>query len=96
MASSATLQDYSQGNGTEPPEKPDAISEPLYIRWCVDDLKAFYYEARMEQRPNAGEDDLHRWFWSETAMGNLIVDIGKRMETSEDPEVKGTAFGLSR
>ena len=50
----------------------------------------------MEQRPGAGEGELHTWFWGETAMGGLIVDIGKHMEASEDPEVKGTAFGLSR
>ena len=90
------LQDYSQGNGGEAPERPEGISEPLFIRWCIDDLKAFYYEARMEQRPSAGEDDLHRWFWGETAMGNLVVELGKHMDASEDPEVKGTAFGLSR
>ena len=68
------LQDYTKGNGGEAPERPEGISEPLFIRWCIDDLKAFYYEARMEQRPGAEEDDLHRWFWGETAMGNLIVD----------------------
>ena len=90
------LQGYSQGNGGEAPERPEGISEPLFIRWCIDDLKAFYYEARMEQRPGAGEDDLHRWFWGETAMGNLVVQLGKQMDASEDPEVKGTAFGLSR
>ena len=90
------LQDYSQGNGGEAPEKPEGVSDPLYIRWCIDDLKAFYYEARMEQRPSAGEDELHSWFWGETAMGSLIVDLGNHMNASEDPEVKGTAFGLSR
>ena len=90
------LQHYSQGVNGETPERPDGVSEPLYIRWCIDDLKAFYYEARMEQRPGAGEEELHRWFWGETAMGNLIVDLGKHMDASEDPEVKGTAFGLSR
>ena len=90
------LQDYSQDRNGETPERPDGVSEPLYIRWCIDDLKAFYYEARMEQRPNVGEEELHRWFWGETTMGSLIVDIGKRMEASDDPEVKGTAFGLSR
>ena len=90
------LQDYSQGQNGNAPQRPDGVSEPLYIRWCVDDLKAFYYEARMEQRPNAGEEELHRWFWGETAMGNLIVNLGKHMEASEDPDVKGTAFGLSR
>jgi hypothetical protein len=90
------LQHYSQGVNGETPERPDGVSEPLYIRWCIDDLKAFYYEARMEQRSGAAEEDLHRWFWGETAMGNLIVDLGKHMDASEDPEVKGTAFGLSR
>lgn len=90
------LQDYAQGKNGETPERPDGVSEPLYIRWCIDDLKAFYYEARMEQHPSAGEEELHGWFWGETAMGNLIVDLGNHMNASEDPEVKGTAFGLSR
>ena len=90
------LQDYAQGKNGETPERPEGVSEPLYIRWCIDDLKAFYYEARMEQRPGAGEGELHTWFWGETAMGGLIVGIGKYMEASEDPEVKGTAFGLCR
>ena len=45
------LQDYSQDQNGNAPERPDGVSEPQYIRWCVDDLKAFYYEARMEQRP---------------------------------------------
>ena len=90
------LQDYSQGRDGVPPEMQEGMSPPLYIRWCIDDLKAFYYEARMAQRPQAGEEELHSWFWGETAMGRLIVDTGKRMEASDDSDVKGTAFGLSR
>ena len=30
----------------------------------IDDLKAFYYEARMAQRPHVSEPELHRWFWA--------------------------------
>ena len=77
-------------------DRPGDVSLPQHIRWCIDDLKAFYYEARMNQHPGVGEDDLHQWFWGETAMGKLIVDICKLMDASEDPEVKGTAFGLAR
>ena len=90
------LQAYAQGRDGDAPERPADVSLPQYIRWCIDDLKAFYYEARMNQRPEAGKDDLHQWFWGETAMGKLVVDIAQLMDASEDPEVKGTAFGLAR
>ena len=53
-------------------ERPDGVSKPQFIRYCVDDLKAFYYEARMEQNREADEDSLHRWFWGETATGKLV------------------------
>ena len=92
------LQDYTtQGGGNgDAPDRPADVPLPLFIRWFIDDLKAFYYEARMNQHPGVKEDDLHHWFWGETAMGKLVVDIGKLMDSSEDPDVKGTAFGISR
>ena len=69
---------------------------PQYIRYCVDDLKAFYYEARMAQRPDAAADGIHEWFWGETAMGQLIVSLATKMGESDDPEVKAIPYGLAR
>lgn len=77
-------------------ERPDGVSRPQFIRYCVDDLKAFYYEARMEQHKAADEDSLHRWFWGSTAAGKLVADLAATLNESEDPVLKGAAYGLAR
>ena len=77
-------------------ERPDGVSKPQFIRYCVDDLKAFYYEARMEQHKEADEDSLHRWFWGDTATGNLVTELAAVLNESDDPVLKGVAYGLAR
>ncbi len=77
-------------------ERPAGVSRPQFIRYCVDDLKAFYYEARMEQHREADEDSLHRWFWGSTAAGKLVADLAATLNESEDPALKGAAYGLAR
>ncbi len=77
-------------------ERPAGMSRPQFIRYCVDDLKAFYYEARMEQNRDADEDSLHRWFWGSTAAGKLVSDLAATLNESEDPVLKGAAYGLAR
>ena len=77
-------------------ERPDGVSRAQFIRYCVDDLKAFYYEARMEQHKGADEDSLHRWFWGDTATGKLVTDLAAVLNESDDPVLKGVAYGLAR
>lgn len=77
-------------------ERPDGVSKPQFIRYCVDDLKAFYYEARMEQHKEADEESLHRWFWGDTATGKLVTDLAAVLNESDDPALKGVAYGLAR
>ena len=67
-----------------------------FVRYAVDDLKAFYYEARMAQRPGDDRADLHRWFWEQTAGGRLAAAVAARMNASEDPGERAIAFGIAR
>ena len=90
------LEAYSRGETADMPERPAEVSLPQFLRYCVDDLKAFFYEARMAQRPNVSEPDLHKWFWGETATGQLVRTIADRMKTSDDPTLKYMAYGLAR
>lgn len=90
------LEAYSRGEAADLPERPAEVSRPQFLRYCVDDLKAFFYEARMAQRPNVSEQDLHEWFWAETATGQLIRTTAERMKTSDDPMLKYIAYGLAR
>jgi hypothetical protein len=52
--------------------------------------------ARLAQRPQDSEAELHRWFWSETATAKLLVDLTERMKATEDPETVYYASGISR
>ena len=90
------LEEFAQDLDADMKERPSDVSRPQFLRYCVDDLKAFYYEARMAQRPNATEEELHRWFWGDTATGMLIKNVAGKMSETEDAELKSFAFGLAR
>ncbi len=90
------LEAYAAGESSDFDGRPDSVGLPQFIRYCVDDLKAFYYEARMEQRPGAEDSEIHEWYWGETAMSGLIVKLAETMNQSEDPAVKAIPYGLAR
>jgi len=90
------LEAYAAGEDTDYDGRPEGVGVPQFIRYCVDDLKAFYYEARMEQRPGADDAAIHDWYWSETAMSGLIVKLAETMGQSDDPAVKAIPYGLAR
>ena len=90
------LEAYTRGEDVDMKERPAHVALPQFIRYCIDDLKAFYYEARMVQKPAMSEPDLHTWFWGETVMGQLIPAVGEHMQASDDPAAKAVAFGIAR
>ena len=71
-------------------ESGDAILEP------GDDWKALYYEARLAMKPSSTGDDVARWFWAETAAGQVLRRVRDRLDASEDPRWKAAAFGVAR
>ena len=77
-------------------ERPKDVTVPQFIRYCVDDLKAFYYEARMAQRSEGADREIHDWFWSKTAVGGLLMALAQRMREDEDKEVQNVAYGIAR
>ena len=90
------LEAYSESDAADMDERPADVSVPQFARYCADDLKAFCYEARMAQRPDDSETDIHRWFWGETAIGALIDRITQRLNATGDAKLQATAYGLSR
>ena len=90
------LEAYAASDDADMEERPADVSVPQFARYCADNLKAFCYEARMAQRPNDDETDIHRWFWGETAVGALIDSITRRLNATDDPSLKAMAYGLSR
>jgi hypothetical protein len=90
------LEAFAAGRDGDLPERPREVPLPGFIRYCADDLKALYVEARMATKPTAGGDEIARWFWSETATGQLLRRVRDRLDASEDPRAKAAAFGVAR
>ena len=90
------LEAYAHGEESDMKERLETVSIPQFVRYCIDDLKAFYYEARMVQQPKATAEDLHAWFWGETALGQLIPTVAQRMHAADDPTLKAVAYGIAR
>jgi hypothetical protein len=90
------LQRFAAGEDADMPERPAAVALPGFIRWCADDLKTIAFEGYLAMTPEAGGDEIARWFWSTTAAGQLLRRVRDRLDTSDDPKSKAAAFGVAR
>ena len=90
------LEAYADDRETDVPEWNKDVPLPQFVRWATDDLKAFYLEARMQQKPSASFQELNGWLWSETALSNLLRAVGDRMRAQGDPRLDAIAFGIAR
>lgn len=90
------LQAFADGGDADLDERPRELPLPSFIRYCADDLKALYLEGRMVMKPDASGGDIARWFWGETAMGQLLRRVRDRLDAADDPRSKAAAFGIAR
>ena len=87
------LQAVAAGEECNYTEAPSDVPLPQFIRRAADDLKAFMLEARMQQRPDDQESALQEWFWGDTAIGDLLDRLSKKLKDQGDDR---TAFGIAR
>ncbi len=90
------LQGFAAGEDADMDERPANLPLPNFLRYCADDLKALYFEGRMAMKPDSGGDEIVRWFWGETASGQLLRRVKDRLDASDDPRWKAAAFGVAR
>lgn len=90
------LERFAAGEDADLEERPPDVPLPNFIRYCADDLKALYAEGRLAMKPGAGGDEVARWFWAETATGQLLRRVRDRLDSSTDPKWKAAAFGVAR
>jgi hypothetical protein len=90
------LERFVAAEDADMPERPSDLARPGFIRYCADDLKAVYFEGRLAMKPTTGGDEIARWFWSETAAGQLLRRVRDRLDASDDPRCKAAAFGVAR
>jgi hypothetical protein len=90
------LQAFAAGEDADMEERSRDVPLPNFIRYCADDLKALYFEGRLAMKPSAGGDEIARWFWAETASGQLLRRVRDRLDGSDGPGWKAAAFGVAR
>jgi hypothetical protein len=90
------LQHFVDGGDADMPERAATVALPAFIRWCADDLKTLAFESYMAMTPEAGGDEIARWFWGTTAVGQLLRRVRDRLDASDDPRWKAAAFGVAR
>ncbi|MBI2847738.1 MAG: hypothetical protein HYX83_01030 [Chloroflexi bacterium] len=82
--------------GGEAPQNPrQDISLAYELRYVVDDLKAYYYEAITAQ-PGAVDqtsEALDKWFWGNTVAGKVLRAIRETCLKSEDESLRRTGGG---
>jgi hypothetical protein len=90
------LEAYAEDRDIQAPELNKDVPVPQFVRWAADDLKAFYLEARMQQKPEASSQELNEWLWGQTALSNLLRAVRDRMRAEGDPKLDAIAFGIAR
>jgi len=90
------LENFIGNNELDTSIRPEQFSVAHFIRYCVDDLKAYYFESKMYEDPDLSITQLHEWLWAETAVGSLIMRLSERMRSDNNNEVKAVAFGIAR
>jgi hypothetical protein len=66
------------------------------LRLAAHDLKAFYFEAAIARPGTALPDSatFNKWFWNETAAGQLLKDVKERCMNDADKSVRMTGAML--
>jgi len=77
--------------GETPASPSTEMSAPLTLRFAVDDLKAYYFEAALAGRAKPSSKQLGDWFWNQTAAGAAIFALRKTYLTSADDRLKAIA-----
>jgi len=91
------LEAYSRGEeNADFEERAADMSLVQFIRYAVEDLKAFAYESRMCQKFGVTEGELHTWFWGQTSLGQLVRAVAARMGDTGDEATKTIAQGIAR
>jgi hypothetical protein len=77
--------------GLRPNSPNPEMSPPLTLRFAVDDLKAYYFEAALAGAAKPSSKQLADWFWNDTAAGAAIFALRKAHLASPDDRLKAIA-----
>jgi hypothetical protein len=77
---------YAVARGREPENPRKDLTMAYTIKFAAEDLKAYYIEAITSQpgQEEASSQTLQDWFWDETKAGEVLLELRKVCETSDD------------
>jgi hypothetical protein len=61
------------------------------LKFATDELKAFYYEAKLAQPGQHSAKSLQDWFWFDTSGGEALLALRIKLASVGDPAFKGLA-----
>ena len=79
--------------GSEPeqilsdPEQAAAVN----VKFATDELKSFYFEAKLAQPGQHSAKSIQDWFWFETSAGEAFLELRTKFAAEGLPEFKGLA-----
>ncbi len=83
------LAAVAEDPSTKPPR--DDLSYGDCVKYAVDDLKAFMYEAAAAQPGTATPGELDDWYWGQSASGQVVKAVWRHALESEDPSFNRTS-----
>ncbi len=83
--------DYVLSFLDEPPESSprEGLTPGDVLKLACDDLKAFYFEAITAQPGAAGRQELEDWFWNETSLAKVFMELHPICLASDDHSMRG-------
>jgi hypothetical protein len=63
-----------------------AVSPVQALRWAIDDVKAYYFEAMSADGGIASSRQMQTWFWDRTLASRAIIALRKILLGSEDKQ----------
>lgn len=66
-------------------------SAPVSLKFATDELKSFYFEAKLAQPGQHSAKSLQDWFWFETSGGEAFFALRTKFAAEGDPAFKGLA-----
>ena len=66
-----------------------ALSSADALRQACEEVKTYYFEARMAQPGSHTAAAVRDWFWRETAAARLFVQLQSAIDSDGDPTLKG-------
>ena len=77
-----------------PVPNPRGMARVSRVRFAIDDIKAFYFEAAMAEGGHPSSRQLHDWLWGHTLAGALILEFQEIGRFSEDSSLQTISESL--